>query len=80
MPIFEYTCASCGNRFEVLVLTKKSVECPHCGSSNLRKEFSTFAVHGGPSRSSRAERPTCSPSCGGGFEQGTCGSGLCCGG
>jgi putative FmdB family regulatory protein len=48
MPIFEYSCAQCGLRFEKLVRKAEDgggLVCPSCGSSELRKEFSTFSAH-----------------------------------
>ncbi|MCX7786819.1 MAG: zinc ribbon domain-containing protein [Spirochaetes bacterium] len=80
MPIFEYTCTKCGQKFETLVLGNTEIQCPSCGSTKLKKQFSTFAVHHAPTRSSQTEPPCCSSSCGNGFEQGACGSGMCCGG
>lgn len=46
MPIYEYVCKKCSNKFELLRLSIngfKSVECPECGSHKVVKEFSTFA-------------------------------------
>ncbi|MCJ7745690.1 MAG: zinc ribbon domain-containing protein [Actinobacteria bacterium] len=47
MPIFEYKCKECGNRFEVLVRGKERVSCPECSSRKLSKLFSTFGVKSG---------------------------------
>jgi putative FmdB family regulatory protein len=47
MPLFEYICRSCSRRFETLVMGKASPACPGCGSDDLEKQFSTFAVGGG---------------------------------
>jgi putative FmdB family regulatory protein len=46
MPIFDYSCRSCGHQFELLVLpsSKEAPACPTCGSENLEKELSGFAV------------------------------------
>ena len=51
MPIYEYACMSCESHFEELVRDLSApVSCPECGGSNVRKQLSTFAVHGsGPS-------------------------------
>ena len=45
MPIFEYKCLKCGNLVEFLETSgsAKGKACPHCGSKNLQKQFSTFA-------------------------------------
>jgi putative FmdB family regulatory protein len=53
MPLYEYTCRSCGKRFEVLQRMgagSDGVVCPACGSSEVGKQFSTFASAsaGGP--------------------------------
>jgi putative FmdB family regulatory protein len=40
MPIYEYSCRSCGNRFDFLLLGKEEVECPACGGKELERQFS----------------------------------------
>ncbi len=43
MPVYEYQCASCDNRFEELVLSGSMVvACPACTSTDLQKLLSTF--------------------------------------
>ena len=42
MPIFEYVCGKCDNRFETLVRGGSTVECPSCSSTNLEKQLSVF--------------------------------------
>lgn len=46
MPIFEYTCRNCGNRFEKIhtATGKAGVACPRCGSGDVGREFSTFSA------------------------------------
>ena len=45
MPIYEYECKDCGKESEMLVRSsEEGVVCPSCGSSSLKKVFSTFAV------------------------------------
>ncbi|MGH7941228.1 MAG: FmdB family zinc ribbon protein [Limisphaerales bacterium] len=48
MPIYEFHCEKCGKGSEILVRSAdwKGVECPHCGSKELAKKFSTFASAG----------------------------------
>ncbi|HHW20474.1 FmdB family zinc ribbon protein [Thermodesulfovibrio thiophilus] len=46
MPVYEYECKKCGEFFEILVLGNKSVSCPKCGSDDIKKKFSTFAMKG----------------------------------
>ncbi len=50
MPLFEYRCAACGRRSEVLVLAGDAASrptCSSCGSADLSRLLSTFAAHGG---------------------------------
>ncbi len=49
MPLFEYSCLTCGNRFEKLEKAdaEGKRECPGCGSSDVKKELSSFATAGG---------------------------------
>jgi putative FmdB family regulatory protein len=46
MPLFEYKCKECGQKVEFLERGSGSGGhvCPHCGSKNLKKLFSTFAA------------------------------------
>jgi putative FmdB family regulatory protein len=73
MPIFEYLCEDCGNKFEKLVRRPgvDEVLCPSCGEGgHLEQQHSTFAAHSnGQSHFDRASS----------FEQGmgSCPSGMC---
>jgi putative FmdB family regulatory protein len=43
MPIFEFSCNECGYRFEKLDRGVTShVDCPACGSLDIKKEISSF--------------------------------------
>ena len=44
MPIFEYRCRACEHEFETIVLPKSSPACPECGSGDLEKLLSGFAL------------------------------------
>ena len=46
MPIYEYACRTCGHRFEHLLLpaAKTDPVCPACGSRDLEKLMSGFAL------------------------------------
>ena len=48
MPIFEYLCNNCGNRFELLRSGSddSKLKCPLCGKMDVDKTFSTFANSG----------------------------------
>ena len=52
MPIYEYTCKACNEKFEQLQRTMSSaineqatkVKCPSCGSPKTARALSVFAV------------------------------------
>jgi len=47
MPIYEYRCAACDHRFEIIQRLGEGPEglsCPGCGTPRLEKIFSTFAA------------------------------------
>jgi len=46
MPIFEYRCRECHHPFETLVTADRRPACPTCGSADLDKQISVFAVSG----------------------------------
>ena len=74
MPIYEYACGGCGNRFEKLVRRfAEEVSCPACASASVDKQLSVFAV--GASRSSGAVAGCEAPAAGCGA--GPCGGGAC---
>lgn len=47
MPLYDYDCAACGRRFEVVhgVHAERPTVCPICGSGPIRKAISAPAVH-----------------------------------
>ncbi len=45
MPIYEYACADCGERFETLVRSDTIPQCPQCCSTDLAKQISVFATN-----------------------------------
>jgi putative FmdB family regulatory protein len=52
MPIYEYSCEACGNKFEKLMRrsdadTAVASACPSCGKQELKQEYSTFAPRAG---------------------------------
>ncbi len=69
MPLYEFACQKCGQRFERLVAAgrEKDVVCAECGSADVRKMVSCFGIGGGSSRlkASPSGCATCSSkSCG----------------
>jgi putative FmdB family regulatory protein len=44
MPIYEYRCRECQDRFERLVRGGDKVVCPRCGCARLDRLFSVFGV------------------------------------
>ncbi|HRR25570.1 MAG TPA: zinc ribbon domain-containing protein [Acidobacteriota bacterium] len=61
MPIFEYRCRSCGDQFERIVRTPdEGVICPDCGSGDVDKLFSSFAVRSASAvRAGSDQSPCC---------------------
>jgi putative FmdB family regulatory protein len=80
MPIYEYRCESCGDKFEKLVRRSTDVMecgCPACGGKHLEQQYSTFAARGDNgadhSFTPAATRMGEGGMCGGGG----CGGGMC---
>lgn len=49
MPLYEYRCQACADRFEVLQRMGQDgagVTCPTCGEGRVEREHSTFAAAG----------------------------------
>jgi putative FmdB family regulatory protein len=44
MPLFEYECTGCGNKFELLIRGNDAPRCPACGGERVEKCLSVFAV------------------------------------
>ena len=47
MPIYEYECNKCEEKFELrrsIADSDSEVECPKCGAENPQRVFSVFAV------------------------------------
>jgi putative FmdB family regulatory protein len=74
MPIYDYRCRECDERFEELARNPDvKVDCPTCGAAEAERLLSVFAGIGASSRASTAPTPTqlvsnraagCGPSCG----------------
>ena len=68
MPLYEFHCEKCERDSEILVRSADwtGTKCPHCGSSKLDKQFSTFAA-AGAGGSAPAKKPRSGGhGCGGG--------------
>ncbi|MBL7074237.1 zinc ribbon domain-containing protein [candidate division KSB1 bacterium] len=70
MPIFEYKCRQCGEKFEELIFSSQGeggVGCPHCGSGEVEKCPSLFGFSSGSKTVSSVHSSSCSscsvPSC-----------------
>jgi len=47
MPIYEYECPSCDERFELrrgITDSDSKIRCPKCGAENPRRVFSMFST------------------------------------
>src|SRR4051794_6281535 len=60
MPIYDYDCAACGRRFELVhgVHAEPPTVCPLCGSGPIRKAISAPAIHYKGSGWAKKERRT----------------------
>ena len=75
MPIYEYACNGCGQRFEKLVRRfAEEVSCPGCASAHVDKQLSVFAVGASSSSVSASAGSAC------GVPEAGCGAGACGGG
>jgi putative FmdB family regulatory protein len=47
MPIYEYKCGKCGEKFEFklsILHNKKSIKCPKCGAEDPERVYSPFTT------------------------------------
>lgn len=61
MPIYSYECKDCGQEFDLLVGIGEGAEelrCQKCGSRNLERKFSSFAVRMESSSTGSSSCPT----------------------
>jgi putative FmdB family regulatory protein len=72
MPLFEFSCAECGRRFETLMREGVIPACPSCRSERVEKQLSAFAV--GASSPKASAMPANGP-CGGCQNPAACGFG-----
>jgi len=64
MPIYEYRCQECGEKFEKFVRSMNNpgpeIECPKCGGQKVEKLLSAFGLQVSGS-TSEPVCPTCMP-------------------
>ncbi len=69
MPIYEFKCRDCGDKFEKLVrlgASAEGIKCPSCDSPQVAKQISVCGFIGGGSRAdfsagSSAGSSSCAP-------------------
>jgi putative FmdB family regulatory protein len=64
MPRYDYACAACGRRFEVVhgITEDGPTSCPLCGEGPVRKAFAAPAIHfKGSGWAKKERRATSSP-------------------
>ncbi len=52
MPMYEYECQECGDKFELrrgFSDSDEDIKCPKCGIQNVKRAMSLFASSGGGS-------------------------------
>jgi putative FmdB family regulatory protein len=55
MPMYEYRCEECGRLHEQLRRMSEAdenVQCPYCGSTTVKRQFSACSIGGGSSSTS----------------------------
>jgi putative FmdB family regulatory protein len=55
MPLYEYDCLKCGERFEVLVRGPQPIVCPACAHDKVERVLSSFATSSAESRQANVE-------------------------
>jgi putative FmdB family regulatory protein len=62
MPIYEYMCLDCTERFEDLIRNQadeEALECPVCRSKHFARQMSTFGVQGAVRKPMTAGTKSC---------------------
>lgn len=72
MPIYEYVCDDCGERYERIVMNQSTpISCPKCASGKHTIQLSVFAAPANGRKSSSGSSTM--PASGGGCCGGSCG-------
>lgn len=60
MPIYEYKCTSCGEKFELRrsMNDTSEIRCPKCGDEKPKRVFSVFAMNSSGSAHTSCTSPT----------------------
>ncbi len=65
MPVYEYQCSKCGERFELFLRSTSQgccgPTCPKCGSTEVKKAISLFGFGGAGSGGSASSGTNCGP-------------------
>jgi putative FmdB family regulatory protein len=64
MPIYEYICEDCGERYDKFVrssLAKVELKCPKCESPHAKKAISVFGTLGSNQSSAVSSAAACGP-------------------
>jgi putative FmdB family regulatory protein len=65
MPIYEYVCDDCGERYERIVMSQtQAITCPKCDSAKHTIQLSVFAAPANGNRSSANATASSAGSCG----------------
>jgi putative FmdB family regulatory protein len=71
MPIYEYLCDDCGERYERIVMSQsQTIACPKCASAKHTIQLSVFAA---PSNGAKSSSSSSASSGGCGCTPRTCG-------
>jgi putative FmdB family regulatory protein len=74
MPIYEYVCDDCGERYERIVMSQKqTITCPKCSSRKSTIQLSVFAAPSNGNKSSAGSSRSASSGGGCGCTPRTCG-------
>lgn len=75
MPIYEYECCDCCEKFETLVFrSDEPVTCPKCSSGNAQRVMSVFGFKSGGDKGAASSRTGSGGSSCAGCSAGSCSS------
>ena len=64
MPLFEYCCTKCGEKFEKIIFSmdREDVKCPKCKASEVERLMSSFSSCKGSIPKGALSGPSCGTS------------------